>query len=483
MEATSPPQQAPLQRLLVKLAASRFFTFSLLIHVLLVIVLGSVALYKSVQETPDIIGDPGGLVGDSGGDEGPPAPPEAQPEAEYVPPTPTMPTSVDLSNAIISSATADFAMAATPVVPTTTVNTSSVSPVTPTVGGGGGIKGLPGAMAGRGAAGRERARKAGGGTDKAEIAVMNGLRWLQKNQNGDGSWGDKYKGAMTGLALLSFLGHGEDVTSPEFGGTVRKGMEFLIAQGEKNQGNLNITDNKIGISYAHGIGTYALAEAYVMTKEERIIPVLKQAVARIVKGQNQGGGWDYEYKTTGGRSDISVMGWQIQALKATHLTEIKLPGVDEALNKAMPMVKKLQGSNGGFSYTTKKTDIRYSLTGVGVLSLQFWKPDSNSIREGVNFILAGPAVDYKAKTADIYAWYYNTQACFQKQGSEWPKWNRMWQPQIVGAQSPDGSWPPHGGKEHGQMNETTKDGNVYRTTLCILMLEVFYRYSLASKTL
>ncbi len=479
MDDTTPQPQAPLQRLLVKLAASRFFTFSLLIHVLLVIVLGSVALYKSVQETPDIIGDPGGLVGDSGGDDGPPAPPEAQPETEYVPPTPTMPTSVDLSNAIISTATADFAMAATPVVPTT-VTTPSVTPVTPTVGRGGGNKGLPGAMASRGGAGRDAARRAGGGTDPAEKAVMNGLRWLQKNQNDDGSWGEKFKGAMTGLAMLSFLGHGEDVTSPEFGGTVRKGMEFQIALGEKNQGNLNVTTSENPTPYAHGIATYALAEAYVMTKEERIIPVLTQAVERIVKGQNSEGGWDYGYKTTGGRSDLSVMGWQIQALKAAHLTELALPGVDAALNKSMLRVKKFQANKGGFGYT--KPENKYSLTGVGVLALQFWKPDSNAIRQGIDFILAGPEVDYKGKDADLYAWYYNTQACFQKQGSAWEKWNRVWQPQIVGAQSPDGSWPPHGGKEHGGMNAVTKDGDVYRTTLSILMLEVFYRYSLASRT-
>ena len=61
-------------------------------------------------------------------------------------------------------------------------------------------------------------------------------------------------------------------------------------------------------------------------------------------------------------------------------------------------------------------------------------------------------------------------------GGAWQKWNRWFQDEIVAAQSPDGSWPPPGGKAHGPQVENSKTGAVYRTTLCILMLEVFYRY-------
>ena len=32
---------------------------------------------------------------------------------------------------------------------------------------------------------------------ESEKAVLQGLEWLRKNQNGDGSWGDKNLGAMT----------------------------------------------------------------------------------------------------------------------------------------------------------------------------------------------------------------------------------------------------------------------------------------------
>jgi hypothetical protein len=68
-------------------------------------------------------------------------------------------------------------------------------------------------------------------------------------------------------------------------------------------------------------------------------------------------------------------------------------------------------------------------------------------------------------------------------GSAWTKWNRWFQDEVVDNQSPDGSWPPVGGKAAG--GEGQRDpggyGPVYRTTLAILMLEVYYRYMPTTK--
>jgi hypothetical protein len=220
-----------------------------------------------------------------------------------------------------------------------------------------------------------------------------------------------------------------------------------------------------------------------MTKDERYIPLLKQAIQYIVDGQAPDGGWQYDY-AKGPDSDTSVSGWQIQALKAAHLTELKIPGVDEALDKAMVNLKRVQGPKGGFGY--RKAADTYSLTGVGVLCTYFWKQDRDKVvKNGIEFLLKETderyPVKYKGDKANLYAWYYNTQACLMYGGSAWSKWNRLFQDEISSAQTSEGYWPVHGGKEHGPAEQDSVDGKVYRTALCVLMLEVFYRYMPTTK--
>jgi hypothetical protein len=230
--------------------------------------------------------------------------------------------------------------------------------------------------------------------------------------------------------------------------------------------------------YEHAIATYALGEYYTMTKDDRVKDLLTQAVAHIVDGQAPDGGWQYAY-AKGPDSDTSVTGWQIQALKAAHLSGLNLPGVDEALDKAMLDLKRVNGPKGGFGYRTA-TD-SYSLTGAGVLCTYFWKGEKDKVvRDGVKFILdeteKNYPVVYKSEKANLYAWYYHTQACLMFGGSAWTKWNKWFQDQITDNQSPDGSWPAIAAKAAGPQADERGAGPFYRTTLCVLMLEVYYRY-------
>jgi hypothetical protein len=60
----------------------------------------------------------------------------------------------------------------------------------------------------------------------------------------------------------------------------------------------------------------------------------------------------------------------------------------------------------------------------------------------------------------------------------------MFQDEVADAQSPDGSWPPVIAKDvPGAEMQRKPDGAgpVYRTALCVLMLEVFYRYMPTTK--
>jgi hypothetical protein len=159
--------------------------------------------------------------------------------------------------------------------------------------------------------------------------------------------------------------------------------------------------------------------------------------------------------------------------------------VDESLDKAMLNLKRVQGPTGGFGY--RKAADTYSLAGVGVLCTYFWKGEKEKlVRDGIKFIIDKSEkeypVDYKGPKANLYAWYYHTQACLMFGGNAWSKWNRWFQDNICDAQSKEGFWPVTGNpKPLGPEGTADLTGNIYRTTLCVLMLEVFYRYMPTTK--
>jgi hypothetical protein len=287
---------------------------------------------------------------------------------------------------------------------------------------------------------------------------------------------------MTGLALLCFLGHGELPESPEFGLTVNRAVQWLVDGGTTYGNRLSMTKDGWGDNagvYEHAIATYALGEFYTLTKDERLTELLPKAVAFIVEGQGADGGWAYRYdKSQPG--DTSVSGWQVQALKAAYLTKLNLPGVDAALDRAMKNFDRVQGPNGGYGY--RGPEDRYSLTGVGVLSELFWRGTRDKdLRRSVEFITDKSEkefpVRYQGEKGDLYAWYYHSQAMLMYGGAAWTNWERRFSGEIVQAQTPAGDWPPMRASGVGHLQDADHlTGQVYRTSLCVLMLEVYYRY-------
>ena len=271
---------------------------------------------------------------------------------------------------------------------------------------------------------------------------------------------------MTGMALLCYLGHCELQDSPTFGPTVQKAIDFITSTPPEPE-----TIGQKG-SYSHPIRTYALCEAFTMTKIPKLKEYAKRAAEIVVKGQNESGGWAYDYgKGPVAHTDLSVTGWNIQALKAAALTGISIDGLDEAMDKAIAYVKRCQDKAGKFAYK-EGTNGKGSLTGAGVLCLQIWKnAKSEEATKGLDWIIANQSLDWKA--VNVYEWYYHAQACFQATGVSggakyWRAWNKEFQQVVCGAQASDGHWP-HGKHYHG-------DTEIYRTTMAILMLEVYYRY-------
>ena len=335
-----------------------------------------------------------------------------------------------------------------------------------------------------------------GGTPQCEEAVVKSLKWLQKQQNRDGSWGDgpqNYKCAMTGLSLLSYLAHCETPLSEDFGDTVLKGISFLVDQGMKSP-VISLVPQMNEVSYDHAIATYALCEAYTFCKQmdipsiANLEQVVTKAVDQIMKGQNANGGWAYNYNTQpGAHTDLSVTGWNVQALKAAEHGGIK-PSRGEiraALRKAAMYCRKTALPDGLFSYQENGREPRASLVGVGVLSLQMCGSGSDSTaRRGLDWMLknTNQPFNWKANntSSNLYQHYYGVQAAMNRGGDVWKAYNRAFRDSTLGAQASDGSFMPTGFGGPGGVVQTSQNRHandrIYRQCLATLMLEVYYRF-------
>jgi hypothetical protein len=329
---------------------------------------------------------------------------------------------------------------------------------------------LPVPLGGRTEAGRLRALPATGGNAQTERAVTNALHWLKTHQQNDGSWAGQDPAAMTGLALLAYLAHGALPTSSEFGITVRKALDYLLAhQDAKGYFSKNV--------YAHAIATYAVCEAFTLTRHMALYMPMERAVAVIVNGQQANGSYDYSY-AQGERFDTSVTGWQVQALKAARLAGSATPGLGPALDKSARFLKTeaFARDGSGFVYAGQPgvqaaSGATWTMTGVGTLCLQMLgQAHTLQVRAGLKALdrvaFAWPRL--ATEKARVYGAYYVTQAKFQQdQKPVWKAWNQLFQPALLSQQKPDGHW------EGGDYDQGS---HVYTTTLCTLMLEVYYRY-------
>ena len=366
-----------------------------------------------------------------------------------------------------------------------------------------------------------------GGDKMTEEAVLRALRWLKKKQQADGSW-PAQKVAMTGLAVLTFLAHGEKPgESPEFGATVQKALEFLI-KSQKADGRFNGVD---GNEYAHPIATYALCEAYGMTINPNVKAAAEKALVPIIKGQHPTGGWTYKMNPNVNdskdhgevgkyRDDTSYMGWCAQALKAAKLAKIHADGLEKATKLAVKGFKKNANPNGGFGYTSPGTG---GLTSVGTLCMQLlgaanepevkksldiidtWKPTFSSyqlledeikkvakadIKEGQTALSVAktrvasrvsPDEKMFYNSSAQYYFYYATQCKFHEGGKHWENWNKTMKPLYVKAQQVErnaikddkgvdrdiGWW---------ENADAHTDRPVMDTCLAALQLMVYYRY-------
>ena len=416
-------------------------------------------------------------------------------------PVPEPPPPIDEPNMTADEPTVDVALPGAPVVaevpvpePAATASAepvkdlkNAVLPVVSPVR----IRRVNAAWAVRTKAGREKGLGTGAeqGDGRTEESVLKALRWLKYTQRPDGSWAGPSPTAMAGLAVLTYLAHGETPMSREFGDTVGRALDYLIASQREEKGVTRFRGSD-GNEYAFLIATYALCEAYGMTRNPNAGEAARKGLARIVAGQSPTGGWDYKLNHASTRDDLSFGGWALQALKAGKMAGIEVEGLDDCVKKSVRYLKTRAFRKGGFGYCAGNAPS--GLTATGCLALQLLgAAREKEVRSALDYMRAwGPVWENHpgGRNAQYYS-YYATQCKYQAGMREnaapadktsWKKWNAEMKAAYPPAMT---ELPERISDAEGRpcamgywQNHDAYNAPVMSTCLCALQLMVYYRY-------
>jgi hypothetical protein len=342
-------------------------------------------------------------------------------------------------------------------------------------------------LEGRRSGNRAKLALANGATPESEAAVEAGLQWLVRHQREDGAWSFKFHTTdcrnrcqnpgvyesptgATGLALLCFLGAGYTQLEGEHQETVRKALNWMVAQ--SREGDLRATADRLepeGHSgmYAHGLASIALCEAYGMTRDREVYRVASESIQFIARAQHpDNGGWRYHFAEPG---DTSVVGWQVMALASARMAGIPIPRYVQG--KAVHFLDLVyKPETGEYGYTSRFGNASKATTAIGILCRMYLQADQTpemhdrSIRR---IALRSPRYNNE------YENYYITQVLHHWGGERWERWNRMNRQRLINTQiregHAEGSWNPDGRWGH-------TGGRLYMTCMNVLTLEVYYRH-------
>ncbi|MFM9198101.1 MAG: hypothetical protein ACKOWG_20640 [Planctomycetia bacterium] len=180
-----------------------------------------------------------------------------------------------------------------------------------------------------------------GSSAEADSAIARGLDWLAQGQTEDGSWTSAVATAddpvaATSLALLPFLAEGVThrrswIATEELGSyrtVVERGLRFL---GRSRNKASDESPGMIGKTVtAHAMATLALAEAYGLSKHDKLKPYLKSAIAVLIAKQQDGdGGWRDRSEAP---EDLSTTAWAVMALRSARHAHVAVSS--KALKRA-----------------------------------------------------------------------------------------------------------------------------------------------------
>ncbi len=309
-------------------------------------------------------------------------------------------------------------------------------------------------------------------TAEALAGVGKALDYLSGSQADDGSWitggGQAYPVAMTGLAGMAMLAHGDYPTRGKYSRNVQGAAEYLVRCATPSGLLTGPTQDSGMPMHGHGFALLFLASVFGMiTKESlrrQVRDAIRKAITLTAQGQSGQGGWSYVPATS---DEGSVTVTQVQALRAAHNAGFLVPR--SVIEEAGAYLEKCRTPEGGIMYSLGSGGgPRLAISAASVATLynagQFDTPIATDCLKYVWDQFRAHEGWSKGGGHDFYTHLYAAQGFYMAGDEYWDAYFPTTRDQLLAMQQPDGSWNGDG------------IGQVYGTAIGAIILQLPFKY-------
>jgi len=295
-------------------------------------------------------------------------------------------------------------------------------------------------------------------TPELRETVDDGLAYLAKQQQEDGSYGAERYGkhvGITALACLAFMADGNLPGRGPYGEQVAAGLDFIL--NNASESGLLAAETSHGPMYGHGFATLFLGEVYGQTHDPRVREALLKAVRLIVRTQNAEGGWRYQPVPV--NADISVTICQVMALRSARNAGLSVP--KETIDAAVAYVRQCQNpADGGFRYMLSGGGSAFPRSAAGVATLFYAGIyEGEVLSDGLDYVVRIGLEGENRRHYYYYGQYYAAQAMFLAGGDYWRQWFPHAREELLNRQQSGGYWE-------------SNYGNDYATAMALIVLQM-----------
>ncbi len=332
-------------------------------------------------------------------------------------------------------------------------------------------------------------------TPESQQALDRGLKWLAANQAPEGNWTSNDLGLVS-TGLLAFLAAGELPGRGEHGEAAQRALNYVISHA-KPSGLLNMSNERRDM-YNHGLSTFVLGQAYGMSDDRRIGPLLDRALKLIAQTQCKDGGWDYVARPQPHGHDLSLAVMQAKALRSAVDSGLEVP--PEVIELAIQSVREHYSPNGCSRHASEEEQQKHpgqftynkgggqgtiAMAAAGVVCLQEfaqyddWRIEKNmeAITKAIREKAAPDKFSGNGRVPfDAYTLYYVGQALYQVGGDHWKQNYPLLRDSLVAGQQHAPNDPAVDGVWHTGGRVGGKPGEMYSTAVACFVLAMPNRY-------